>query len=74
MNTTEERFDVVIFHKETRKIESIVGRDMRRWDGTGSGRNTVELREETARERINGRYDVAAVLTGKFNEGDILPT
>lgn len=70
---TEPLFDVVIYERATREIESIIGRDMKQWDGCGSGRNTVELRVQTGLERINDKYDCIAVEAGKYNEGDILP-
>lgn len=70
---TEQRFDVVIFHKKTREIDSIIGKSMRRHDGTGSGRNTAELRKQTGQERCNDRYDCEIVNADEFKEGDTLP-
>lgn len=66
-------YDVVIYEKSTRKIDAIIGRDMRSFDGTGSGRNTAELRMQTGQERINEHYDVAMVPVGKYKKGDVLP-
>ena len=71
---TEQRFDVVIFHKDTREIDSIIGKSMRRHDGVGSGRNTAELRKQTGLERINDRYDCEIVNADQFKEGDKIPT
>lgn len=72
--TTEQRYDVVIYEKATRKIDAIIGRDMRSWDGeTGTGRNTAETRMQTGQERINELYDVAMVPAGKYQKGDALP-
>lgn len=70
---TEQLYDVVIFDKETRVIDAIIGERMRRHDGTGRGRNTAELRQQTGLERVNDRYDVEIVETGKFKKGDTLP-
>ena len=67
-----ERYDVVIYEKETRSVESVIGTDMRRWDGTGSGRNTAEYRQQTGRERVNEYFDVAIVQTGKHTFGSVL--
>lgn len=71
--TKEELFDVVIFEIATRKIDSVIGTNMRRWDGSGSGRNTAELRQQTGQERVNDRYDVEIVDAGKYAVGSILP-
>jgi hypothetical protein len=73
MSTTEELFDVVIYEIATRRIDAVIGENMRRWDGSGSGRNTAELRQHTGMERINDRYDVKIVEAGKFQKGAILP-
>lgn len=70
---TEELFDVVIYEKATRRIDTIAGTNMKRWDGSGHPRNTVELREQTCQERINDNYDVEVVEAGRFHEGDVLP-
>ena len=70
---TEQLYDVVIYEIATRKIDAIIGKDMKRWDGTGSGRNTAELRQQTGEERINERYAVEIVDAGKFHKGDLLP-
>lgn len=73
MNTcTDELYDVVIYEKATRKIEAIIGRDLRSWDGTGTGRNTAEMRMQTGQERINELYGVAMVPAGKHQKGDVL--
>jgi putative intracellular protease/amidase len=66
---TEKRFDVVIFEIETRKVESIAGRDMREEGGF----HTVDKRLATVSERLNEHYDVMAVPAGKYNKGDVLP-
>ena len=70
---TEERFDVVIYEKATRKIEVVVGTSLRKWDGTGTGRHTAESFERIARGRINEEFSVKIVTAGKHKEGDILP-
>ena len=66
-------FDVVIYEKATRRIDSIIGTNMRRYDGKGKGRNTAELRQQTGRERVNDNYDVKIVPAGKYQKGDVLP-
>ncbi len=71
--TTEELFHVVIFEIATRKIDSVIGTNMKLWDGTGSGRNTAELRQQTGQERVNDRYAVEIVDAGKYAVGSILP-
>lgn len=68
---TEQLYDVIIYEIATGKIESVIGRSMKSWDGTGSGRNTAELRVETGQERINNRFDCVMVPTGKLQRGDI---
>ena len=72
-STDERRYDVVIFEKSTRKIDSVIGVNMRLWDGIGSGHNTAELRVQTGKERINDRYNCEMVVAGKYEKGDILP-
>ena len=70
---TEELYDVVIYKKATRKIESIIGTDMKSWDGNGCGRNTAELRVQTGQKHINDRYECEMVQAGKYHKGDVLP-
>jgi hypothetical protein len=70
---TEPLFDVVIFNRETREVDTIIGSNMRRWDGEGSGRNTAELRQQTGEEKVNEHYGVKIVEAGKFKKGDKLP-
>ena len=70
--TTEQLYDVVIYEISTGKIDAIIGKDMRQWDGTGSGRNTAELRVETGQERINDKYGCVMVEGGRHQKGDIL--
>jgi hypothetical protein len=66
-------WDVVIFEKTTRKIDAIIGKRMRRYDGTGSGHNTADLRAQTGMERINDHFDVRIVKADKWKKGDVLP-
>ena len=70
---TEQLYDVVIYEKATRKIDAVIGKDMKRWDGHGSERNTAELRVQTGQERINDHYDCEMVVAGKYQRGDVLP-
>ena len=69
---TEELYDVVIYEKATRKVASVIGKNLKRFDGTGSGRNTAELRAQTGRERINEHYECEIVEAGKYKNGDVL--
>lgn len=69
-----EIFDVVIYSDADRKVESVIGKDMRRFDGVGSGRNTADLRKQTGLERVNHHYGVAIVPAGKYAVGSTLAT
>lgn len=71
-------YDVVIYEIATRRIDAVIGVDMRGWDGNGSGRGTAELRQQTGRERVNDRYEVAIVPAKDFRTaylrvGEVLP-
>lgn len=66
-------YDVVIYEKASRVIDAVIGKDLRSYDGKGSGRNTAELRVQTGLERINDRYDCVMVEAGKYEKGDKLP-
>lgn len=66
-------YDVVIYEKTTRRIDAIIGKGMKSWDGSGSGRNTAELRVQTGQERINERYACEMVEAGKCMEGGVMP-
>ena len=70
--TTEKRYDVVIYEKSTHRIDAVIGRNMRSFDGEGSGRGTAELRVQTGKERINEHYDCVMVVAGKYERGDAL--
>lgn len=70
---TEQLFDVVIYEKDTRKVDAIIGASMKLWDGSGTGRNTAELRVQTGKERINDLYDCKMVEAGQYSKGDTLP-
>ena len=68
----EELYDVVIYEKSTLKIDAIIGKDMKSWDGSSNGRNTAELRVQTGQERINDKFECEMVAAGKYQKGDIL--
>ena len=68
----EPLFDVVIYEIATQIIDAVIGKGMPLWDGTGTGRNTADLRKQTGQERINDRFDVAIVPAGKYGKGDLL--
>lgn len=68
-NPTEERFDVVIYEYETRKIDTIAGTDLKL-----EGRhNSVESRLSVVLPRLNERYGATEVEAGKYKKGDKLP-
>jgi hypothetical protein len=73
MAKIEQLFDVVIYENGSRKVDAIIGTNMKLWDGEGTGRNTADLRKQTGEERINDRYAVEIVEAGKFKKGDTLP-
>lgn len=73
MNQTEELYDVVIYEKATRKIDAVIGTNMRSWDGRGTGRSSAELRVQTGQERINDAYECEMVAAGKYKDGDVVP-
>jgi hypothetical protein len=61
-------YDVVIYEKATRKVASVIGRDMRLCEGFYN----ATKRRETALGRINDNYGAAIVEAGKYDEGDVL--
>ena len=65
-------FDVVIYEIATRRVDAVIGKAMPLWDGTGTGRNTADLRKQTGQERVNDRFDVAIVPTGKYEKDQVL--
>ena len=66
-------YDVVIIDRVTRTIDAVIGTNMRGYDGTGSGRNTAEMRRETGLSRVNDAYTVKIVAAGKYKKGDVIP-
>ena len=67
---SSELFDVVIVDMQTRIVESIVGKNMRRTQGF----HNAEKRLETAFGRINlDRYTADIVPAGQYKQGDVLP-
>lgn len=68
----EKLYDVVIYEIATGKIDSIIGRQMRQWDGNGSGRNSADLRVQTGKSRVNDKYSCKMVEAGRYGEGDTL--
>lgn len=70
---TEQLHDVVIYEIATRTIDAVIGRNMKSWDGNGSGRGTAEMRVQTGQERINDRFDCVMVAAGTLQRGDTLP-
>lgn len=67
--TEKERYDVVIYERATRVIDSIAGTDL---PESGSF-HTVGKRLETVAPRLNQYYGVKAVEAGKYAKGDKLP-
>lgn len=39
-----DTYDVVIFEVATKRVCAVAGRDLKRWDGDGSPRHSVEQR------------------------------
>ena len=66
-------YDVVIYETSTRTVSAVIGRNMRSYDGEGSGRNTADLRVQTGQEQINDAYECEMVEAGKYKKGDTLP-
>lgn len=64
----EKLFDVVIYRKDTMQVDSVIGKDMKRFDGCGTGRNTADLRCQTGLERVNEYYSVAIVPAGIYSK------
>lgn len=64
--------DVVIYDKETRKVDELIGENLRYWNGRGSGRNSAELRLQIGLELINDHYGCKIVEAGKYKPGDVL--
>ena len=62
METKTELFDVVIVGIKDGKVASVIG--------TNLNERQADKRVETGLMRINDRYFVAPVPTGKFKEGD----
>ena len=61
-------FDVVIFELETHRVDSVIGKGMKR-----EGRyNSAETRLDTVLGRLNERYCAAIVPAGKYDKGSTL--
>ena len=68
-NNNDSTYDVVIYHIDTRRVEKIVGKNMKR-----HGRyNSAERRLDTALSRINDDYYARIVPSGKCKVGNVLP-
>lgn len=65
-----ELYDVVIYEIATRKIDAVIGRNLKSWDGTGTRRGTAELRVQNGLDRINDRFGCIQVEAGKYQVGD----
>ena len=61
-------YDVVIYEKETKRIDTIAGAGLEMC----GVRNSVEVRVATILPRINDRYDVTSVPAGKYVKGQVL--
>ena len=64
----EARFDVVIYDKATRTVDTIIGRTMR----LNEGHFNAVRRRDTGLERVNDAYSVAIVDAGTNKEGQRL--
>ena len=66
-----QKFDVVVYEMRSRKVESVIGKNMPRSKGSF---HTAEKRLDTAFSRINlERYSACIVEAGKYSVGDVLP-
>jgi hypothetical protein len=68
MPPTDPLFDVLIYKRDTRQVDSVIGKNMPR----DTGFYNAEKRRETALSRINAHYDVAIVEAGRYDKGDVL--
>lgn len=66
----DSRYDVVIYEIDSRKIASIVGKDMR----LDEGYYNANKRLGTAQERCNDRFDAMIVPAGVYKVGDEVAT
>jgi hypothetical protein len=66
-----KRYDVFIVHRETRKIDTIIGKDM--LSESEGGYYSAEKRAETGWSRINHHYTIAVAPAGKFKVEEVLP-
>ena len=64
---TEQLYDVIIYEIATGKIDAIVGERMQRYKGYYN----AEKRLETAFMRINDRFNVEIVESGRYKKGDV---
>ena len=60
-------WDVVVVHLETKKVVSIVGKNL-----SYKGFHTVDKRVATMSTRVNDDHDVEAVPAGSVKVGDTL--
>lgn len=66
MEDPEPLHDVIVFHKASKVVESVVGKQLKYDTGT----NNALKRLDTIKERINFDYDAAIVPTGHYDKGD----
>jgi hypothetical protein len=62
----EPLHDVLVYHKASKVVESIVGKNLKYDTGT----NNALKRLDTIKERINFDYDAAIVPAGQYEKGD----
>jgi len=74
MNAVEERWDVVIFNVESRKVAEIIGTNLLSVTNPNCGFHSVEKRMDATIGQMNDAFDVKKVPTGTVKIGDVLPT
>lgn len=73
MSKPEQLYDVFIFERASRNIESVAGQNMRKSVREGSYSQSAEKRMNTVSPLLNDDYDVEMVTAGKYKVGDTLP-
>jgi hypothetical protein len=69
--TTEELYDVLIVHCETRIVDTVAGNDMPMSEGSF---HTAEKRHETVAPRLNDHYFCGIYPAGLYKKGDQVTT
>lgn len=65
---TETLFDVVIYEIDSRRVDTIAGKNLRE---SGSF-HTADKRLDTVLPRLNDQYSAAIVPAGKYSVGSVI--